>query len=143
MYEAPRSLFTLHKISCRIGPRLCRTSKNSIQARFEESPFHEFRRCGSEQHTSEDRKRKPRIFELSRRFDTPLRMALKKPRYLCRSHPRYLQHLKAALKVLVADERTLDGPEDLTGKTTAQNRLLYASRSGRLDLLYQSGGLNS
>ena len=27
---------------------------------------------------------------------------------------------KASLKVVVAEERALDGPEDLTGKTTAQ-----------------------
>jgi hypothetical protein len=31
--------------------------------------------------------------------------------------------LKAALNVVVGDERLLDGPEDLTGKTTAQSGL--------------------
>jgi hypothetical protein len=47
-------------------------------------------------------------------------MALKNPWFLCRSHPRFAKRLKAASKVFVADERTVDGPEDLTGKTTAQ-----------------------
>jgi hypothetical protein len=47
-------------------------------------------------------------------------MPLKNPRFLCRSRPRVPQLLKAALKVVVAHERTVDGPEDLTHKTTAQ-----------------------
>lgn len=34
--------------------------------------------------------------------------------------------LKGALNDLVADERTIDGPEDLTGKTTAQTGLRCA-----------------
>jgi hypothetical protein len=47
-------------------------------------------------------------------------MPLKNPRFLCRSLPRYPKLLKGALNALVADERTIDGPEDLTHKTTAQ-----------------------
>jgi hypothetical protein len=44
-----------------------------------------FRRCRSELHTTRGRKRKVRIFEPSRGFDTPLSMPLKIFRFLCRS----------------------------------------------------------
>jgi hypothetical protein len=86
-----------------------------------ELTFHELRRCRRELHTSRDRKRKVRTSEPSRGFDTPLTMPLKNPRFLCQSRPRYPYLFKAALNALVADERTVDGPEDLTHKTTAQN----------------------
>ena len=51
--------------------------------------FHEFRRSSGELHTSRGRRRKVRIFEPSRRFDTPLTRPLKNPRFLCRSRPRH------------------------------------------------------
>jgi hypothetical protein len=47
-------------------------------------------------------------------------MPLNNPRFLCRSRLKHPQLLKAALIALVADERTVDAPRDLTGKTTAQ-----------------------
>jgi hypothetical protein len=47
-------------------------------------------------------------------------MPLKNRPFLCRSHPRYPQLLKAALNVFVAEGQALDGPEDPTDKTTAQ-----------------------
>jgi hypothetical protein len=50
-------------------------------------------------------------------------MPLKNPRFFCRSRLRCPKLLKAALNTLIADERTVDGPEDLTGKTTAQTGL--------------------
>jgi hypothetical protein len=72
-------------------------------------------------HTSEDRKRNVRIFEPSQGFDTPLTMPLKNPLIpLPIPKPRVPQSFKAALKVVVAAERTLDGPEDLTTETAAQ-----------------------
>jgi hypothetical protein len=58
-------------------------------AKFEEFTFHELRICRRELHTSGDRKRKVRIFKPSRGSDTLLPMPLKKPRFLCRSRPRY------------------------------------------------------
>ena len=71
-------------------------------------------------HTSRDRKRKVRNFESSRAFHSRLTMPLKNPLFLFRSHPRDSQPLKAALNAFVADERTLDGPEDLRHETAAQ-----------------------
>jgi hypothetical protein len=65
-----------------------------------------------EPHTSRDRKRNVRIFEPSRAFDTPLSMPLKKPQFLCRTRPRFTKLFKAAFNALVADERTVDGPEN-------------------------------
>jgi hypothetical protein len=50
-----------------------------LQPNFAEGKFCELRRCRSELHTSEDRKRKARIFEPSRRFDTPLTLPLNNP----------------------------------------------------------------
>jgi hypothetical protein len=47
-------------------------------------------------------------------------MPLKIPQFLCQSRTRHPELLKAALNVSVADERFLDSPKDLTGKTTAQ-----------------------
>jgi hypothetical protein len=73
---------------------------------FAKLTFYERR---SELHTSRGRKRKVRMFEPSQAFDTPLTMALKDSRFLCRSRPRYPQFLKAALNGLVAHERTVDG----------------------------------
>jgi hypothetical protein len=89
------------------------------------------------------RKRKVRIFEPSRGFDTPLTMPLKNCRFPCRSRTRYPQLLKAALSALVADERTLNDPTDLTGKTTAQSGF-YTHRGldGRTSS-DRPGGLNS
>jgi hypothetical protein len=71
-------------------------------------------------HTRRDRKRKRRISEPSRSFDTPLTIALNNPQFLCRSHPRFPQLLKAALHTFVAEGQTLDDPRDLTEETTAQ-----------------------
>src|SRR5215207_1893235 len=71
-------------------------------------------------HTSQGPKRKNRISEPSRGIDTPLIMPLKKPRFLCRSHPRYPQLLKATSNVFVAEGQALDDLEDLTHKMTAQ-----------------------
>src|SRR5918999_3069956 len=82
--------------------------------------LHELQRSRNELHTTRGRKRKLRIFEPSPRFHTPLNRPLKKPRLLCRSLPRYPQLLKAAFNALVADERTVDDPRDLTSETTAQ-----------------------
>ena len=48
-------------------------------------------------------------------------MPLKDCRFLCRSCPRYLPLLKAALNVLVAEGQTLDDPRGPTEKTTAQS----------------------
>jgi hypothetical protein len=45
-----------------------------------------------------------RIFEPSRAFDIPLTMPLKRFWFLCRSHPRFPQLLKAALNTLVANK---------------------------------------
>jgi hypothetical protein len=44
------------------------------------------------------------------------------------------------LKVVVADEQTLDDPRDLTEETTAQTSFYYTSRSGRPGFLYRTGG---
>jgi hypothetical protein len=52
-----------------------------------ELTFHELRRCRGQLHTSRDRKRKVRIFQPSRGFDTPLIMPPKNTRFLCRSRP--------------------------------------------------------
>jgi hypothetical protein len=87
-------------------------------ANFGEFTFHEHRRCKRAVHRW-DRKRKNSIFESSREFVTPLTMPLKNARFPCRSRTRYPQLLKAAFNALVADERTVDGPEDLTTKTAA------------------------
>jgi hypothetical protein len=92
----------------------------SWRSNSQDSPFNEFRRSRSGLHTTRDRKRKVRIFEPSRGSHTPLTRPLKSPLFLCRSRPRYPQLLKVAVSVFVADERTLNGPEDLTDKTTAQ-----------------------
>ena len=46
--------------------------------------------------------------------------SLRIPSVLCRSHTRYPQLLKAALNVFIAEERALDGPEDLAHGATAQ-----------------------
>jgi hypothetical protein len=51
--------------------------------------------------------------------------------------------LQAALKVVVADEQTLDDPRDLTEQTTAQTAFSNTPRSGRAGFLYQTGGVNS
>jgi hypothetical protein len=112
-------------------------------ADFRELLFHELRRCRSELHTSRGRKRKVRIFEPCRGFDTPLSMPLKNARFLCRTRPRHPQLLKAALNVFVAEGQTLDDPRDLTEQTTAQTAFSYTSRSGRAGFLYQTGGVNS
>jgi hypothetical protein len=56
---------------------------------FREVNFRKHRKCRNELKTSRDRKRKLSIFEPSRGFDTPLSMALKYPRFLCRSRSRY------------------------------------------------------
>jgi hypothetical protein len=56
-----------------------RTSENSVEANLAQFPLHELRRCSSELHTSQDRKRKVWFFEPSRGFDTPLSMPLKNP----------------------------------------------------------------
>jgi hypothetical protein len=58
-------------------------------------------------HTGRDRKRKVRIFETSRAFDTTQAKPLNNPRFLCRSLQDLPQLLKAALNALVADERTV------------------------------------
>ena len=94
-------------------------------------------------HTSQGPKRKNRISEPSRGIDTPLIMPLKKPRFLCRSHPRYPQLLKATSNVFVAEGQALDDLEDLTHKMTAQTAFSYTSRSGRPGFFYQTGGSNS
>jgi hypothetical protein len=60
------------------------------------------------------------IFEPPRGFDTPLILSLENSRFLCRSRLRFPQLLKGVLNALVADEQTLDGPRDLTHRTTAQ-----------------------
>ena len=87
---------------------------------FSKQFLHELRRSRSELHTGGDRKRKLRIFEPSRGFDTPMTAPLNNSRFLCRSRPRYPQLLKAALNVFVVEGQTLDDPSDLTEKTTAQ-----------------------
>jgi hypothetical protein len=66
------------------------------ESNFGECTFHELRTCRSELHTSRGRKRKNRIFEPSQAFDTPLIMPPKNLRFLCRSRPRFLRHLKGA-----------------------------------------------
>jgi hypothetical protein len=71
-------------------------------------------------HTSQGRKRKYRIFEPSRAFDTPLTSLLKNRRFLCRSRPRSPKLLKAALNDFVAEGPPLDDPRDLTEETAAQ-----------------------
>jgi hypothetical protein len=103
-----------------------------VKGDFRENTFPELRKCRNELHTTRGRKRKVRIFEPSQGFDTPLRMPLKNSRFSCRSRTRYPQLLKAAVHTFVADERVLDGPRDLTGKTTAQIGLyvhLYKDKS--------------
>ena len=94
--------------------------ESSHKTKFAACTFHELRRCRSELHTTRDRKRNVRILEPPRGSDTPLTRPLKILKFLCRSRPRYPQRLKAAFNALVADERTVDGPEDLTEETTAQ-----------------------
>ena len=61
-------------------------------------------------------------------LDTPLPIPRKETRFLCRPPTPYAPELfKAALKVVVAAERALDDPEDLTTETVAQISL-YAYR---------------
>jgi hypothetical protein len=104
-------------------------------AKFAELTFHKLRRCRSELCTPVGvRKRKNRISEPSRAFDTPLSMPLNNPRFLCRSRPRFPQLLKAASNVFVDEGQTLDAPRGPTEKTTAQTAFSFTSRSGRLDL---------
>ena len=94
-------------------------------------------------HTTRDRKRKVRIFEPSQALNTPLTMPPNNPRFLCRSPPRCPQLLKAALNVFVAEVRTLDGPEDLSGETTAQIGLYsHPCQDGQASSI-RPGGLNS
>jgi hypothetical protein len=135
---------TLHKKPCRIGSGPCRTSEKAHKAKyFAQFTFYEHRGCRSELHTSRGRKSKVRIFEPSRGLDTPLSMPLKDPRFLCRSHTRYPQLLKAAFNALIADGLRVDGPGDLAEQTTAQTAFSYTSKSGRAGFLYQTGGVNS
>jgi hypothetical protein len=103
MYDTAIKLLTyVQNKSCLIGPGQCRPSENAHKPKqFAESTFHELRTCGGP-------KRKLRIFEPSRAFDTPLRSLPKKPRFLCRSRPRFPRLLKAALNVFIAEGHTLD-----------------------------------
>ena len=111
-----------------VASELQRLSENFVEANFAKLTYHKLRRCRSELHTSRGRKRKVRIFESSRRFDTPLRMALNNPPVPLPIPSKDVpEPFKAALNVFVAEERALDGPEDLTGKATAQIGL-YAHR---------------
>ena len=60
------------------------------------------------------------IYGASQGLDTPLPIPRKETRFLCRPPIPYAPELfKAALKVVVAAERALDGPEDLAHETTA------------------------
>ena len=43
MYGELLTFDTLHKTTCRIGPRLCGTSENAQKAKFAELLFHELR----------------------------------------------------------------------------------------------------
>jgi hypothetical protein len=52
--------------------------------------------------------------------DTPDQSARGSPNSSIDPEPRSPELPKAASNVFVADERALDGPEDLTGETTAQ-----------------------
>jgi hypothetical protein len=61
------------------------------------------------------------IYGASQGLDTPLPIPRKDPRFLCRPPIPYAPELiKAALKVVVAAKRALDGPEGLTTETTTQ-----------------------
>jgi hypothetical protein len=63
---------------------------------------------------------KNRILEPLRGFDTPLTIPLKTPPHSSADPaPGDSKLLKIALNALVADERTLDDPRDLTDETTA------------------------
>jgi hypothetical protein len=97
-----------------------RTSQNSVTAKFAEDPFHDLRRCRSEPHTSRARKRKVRIFEPSRGFDTPLTMSPKNPRFLCRSLSR----------CSIAPQRRLRCPCRVTRQLQRMRR--DGKKSGRL-----------
>jgi hypothetical protein len=70
-------------------------------------------------------------------------MPLKNTRFLCRSHSRFPQLLKADLNVFVAEGQILDDPRDLTEETTAQTGF-YTHRSlDDQDSSIRAGGLNS
>jgi hypothetical protein len=69
-------------------------------------------------HTTRGRKRKVRTFEPSQAFDTPPDHAAEGSPVPLPIPPRYPWLLKGALNALVADERTVDGPEDLTTEAT-------------------------
>jgi hypothetical protein len=61
------------------------------------------------------------IYGASQGLDTPLPIPRKATRFLCQPPTPYAPELfKVALKVVVAAERALDDPEDLTTETVAQ-----------------------
>jgi hypothetical protein len=71
-------------------------------------------------------------------FDTPLTRHLRGSSFVSRplSHDA-LWLLKAALHTVVADEQVLEGPEDVTGETTAQMGL-YTHTDARTAGVYLS-----
>ena len=71
----------------------------------------------------------------------PLTWTRKNPQFLCRSHPRFPQLLKAAFNAPVADERALEGPEELTGWQKPSKRLVPASKPDRLGFIERTWGL--
>src|SRR5215217_5475537 len=117
--------------------------RSSWSPNFGENRFHELRRCRSKLHTRQGRKSKVRISEPSRGSDTPLTMALKSPRFLCRPSATLSRAPERRLECSCsrgADSRRPKGPNRAD---IGSNRLLYTSRSGRPGFLYQSGGVNS
>jgi hypothetical protein len=113
---------------------LGRTSQNAVRAKFAGSSFHEHRRCRSELHISWGRKRKVRIFEPSRGFDTPLSMPQNNPRFLCRSCHWCFIAPQSRPKVLCSRRTSSRRPRGSNTQDDRATRLLYASRSGRPDL---------
>jgi hypothetical protein len=143
----------MHDPACELRrTRIRRSSQNPIYANFVELregevrrilAFHELRRCRSELHTSEGRKRKVSIFEPPRAFYTPLSMPLKNPRFLCRPSATLSRAPERRLECSCSRGTDSRRPKGPNRGDNGSNQLLYTSRSGRAGFLYQTGGVNS
>src|SRR5215211_1305271 len=112
-------------------------------AKFAQFIFPELLRCSSELHRSRGPKKKVRVFETSLGRDTPLTMALNNPLIPLPIPPQISTAPQSRLQCpcsRVAGSRRPKGPNR---GDNGSNRLLYTSRSGRPNLFYQSGYLNS
>jgi hypothetical protein len=79
-------------------------------------------------------------------IDAPLILSLENPRFLCPLPTLIhdaLEILKTPLNVVVAEERALDGPEDLTTETAAHIGLYTHRAQADRGSSSRPGGLNS